>query len=154
MGGSPIDYYQQLVGTQQGSKLFDKNKKLYADSVLKANKNLDWVKRLYEPNAPSIQVPGEPYRSTHLMADDGNGYVYPTIIRLPNGQLKKLSEDEAFDYAKKTNTGIKLPSAEGTWFAANGYKLGYGVMNNIGSNGIPFNDPKFKIDSNGNPDGH
>lgn len=123
--------------------LFLTNKKAYVDSVLSANKNIDWVQRLHEPSAPSIQIPGEPYKSTHLMADDGNGYVYPTIIRLPNGQLKKLTEDEAYDYAKETNTGIQLPKTQGSWFAANGYKIGTGVLNNINPNGVPFNSPSY-----------
>lgn len=128
--------------------LFKSNKKAYADSVLKANQHLDWVKRLYEPNAPSMQVPGEKYRSTHLMADDGKGYVYPTIIR-ENGKLRKLSEDEAYDYAKKNNAGIQLPQQQGSWFAANGYKLGTGVNNDILPNGQPVNNPGVTMGANG-----
>lgn len=127
------------------SSLFDKDKVAYADSVLSANSHLDWVKRLYEPNAPSIQVPGEPYRSTHLMADDGKGYVYPSIIRLQDGSLKHLSEDEAYNYAKQTNTGIQLPSSQGSWFAANGYKVGTNVLNSIGENGVPLHDPNYVL---------
>lgn len=128
---------------------FGYNKKAFADSVLKANGHLDWVKRLYEPNAPSIQVPGEKYRSTHLMSDDGNGYVYPSIIRLPNGKLQKLTEDQAYDYAKKTNTGIQLPKQQGSWFAANGYKIGTGVNNDISPNGQPTNNPNVTINDKG-----
>lgn len=134
---------------QQPPDLFTTNKKAYADSVLNANKHLDWVKRLYEKNAPSIQVKGEPNRSTHLMADDGKGYVYPTIIR-DNGKLKHLSEDEAYDYAKKTNTGIQLPQKQGSWFAANGYKIAPNVNNDIDEHGLPRNNPNLNVDNSGN----
>lgn len=114
------------------------------NKVLSDNKNIDWVQRLFEKNAPSIQVPGESDRSTHLMAHDGNGYVYPTVVRI-NGKLQHLSEDDAYDYAKKTNTGIQMSKAQGTWFADNGYKTGTGVNNNIDTNGKPFNDKNFKL---------
>jgi hypothetical protein len=142
--------YPPFIPPQAATDLFKTNKKAYADSVLNANKHIDWVKRLYEPNAPSIQVPGEKYRSTHLMADDGKGYVYPTIVRLPNGKLQKLSEDQAYDYAKKTNTGVQLPQPQGSWFAANGYKIGTGVNNDILPNGQPVNNPGVTIDDKGN----
>jgi hypothetical protein len=131
--------------------LFTTDKSAWADSVLVANKDKDWVKRLYEQNAPSIQVTGEPDRSTHLMSDDGKGYVFPSIIRLPNGQLQPLSEDQAYDYAKKTNTGIQLPPNQGSWFAANGYKTAPNINNSISPNGIPYNNPNFTIENTQQP---
>jgi hypothetical protein len=127
--------------------LFLTNKAAYVDSVLNSNKHLDWVKRLYEKNAPSIQVPGEPDRSTHLMGDDGKGYVFPTIVRI-NGQLKYLG-DNAEDYARETNTGIQLPEKEGTWFANNGYKIGANVNNSISPMGTPYNTPNVQVDDKG-----
>lgn len=123
--------------------LFDKDKRAFVDSVLLANKNLDWVQRLRDPNSPTIQVPGGPYPSTHLMSDDGKGYVFPSVVRI-NGKLVHMTEDQAYDYAKKTNTGIQLPQQQGSWFAANGYKTGTNVLNNI-SNGKPVNDPNYKL---------
>lgn len=128
--------------------LFKTNKVAFVDSVLKANNHLDWVKRLHEKNAPSIKLSGQPYSSTHEMADDGKGYVYPTIVRI-NGRLVPLTEDQAYDYAKKTNTGIQLPKEQGTWFSNNGYKIGTGVNNDISPTGIPFNSPVY-FDSKGN----
>jgi hypothetical protein len=127
--------------------LFLTNKSAYVDSVLNANKHLDWVKRLYENKAPSIQVPGEPDRSTHLMGDDGKGYVFPTIVRI-NGQLKYLG-DNAEDYARETNTGIQMPEKEGTWFANNGYKTGTNVNNSINPLGVPYHTPNVQVDDNG-----
>lgn len=119
-------------------------KRKFVDSVLNANQHLDWVKRLYEKNAPSIKIKGEPYPSTHLMADDGNGYVFPTIVRI-NGKLTYLG-DRAEEYARQTNTGIQFKTPQdGSWFADNGYKLGTGVNNSIDNSGVPYNNPKFKI---------
>lgn len=114
---------------------------MFVDSVLNANKNLEWVQRLRQSNAPSIQVQGIQDRSTHLMADDGNGYVFPSIVNI-GGKLTYLG-DKAEDYARSTKTGIQLPKEHGDWFANNGYKIGTGVNNNINPNGAPFNDPKF-----------
>lgn len=123
--------------------LFKTNRTAYVDSVLNANKHLDWVQRLREPGAPSIQLPNEPAPSTHLMSDDGKGYVFPSVVRI-GGKLRYLG-GKAEDYARATNTGIQLPQEEGSWFAANGYKTGTNVLNNIGSNGRPYSDPKYKI---------
>ncbi len=108
----------------------DPKRVAFVDSVLTANKNLDWVKRLYEKDAPSIQIPGQPYRSTHFMADDGKGYVFPTVVRI-DGALRYLGND-AENYARQTNTGIQFSNPmEGSWFAANGYKNGTGVRRDL-----------------------
>lgn len=143
-----------LLNTPIKKDLFTENKTQYVDSVLTANKDKEWVKRLVEPQkkANSIKDPFEPqYRSTHLMADDGNGYVYPTVIMQNNKLIHypttlKLNEEEAIDYAKKNNLGIQLPKDKGTWFANNGYKLGTNVNNDIDPiTGIPFHDPNYKL---------
>ncbi len=133
--------YPPSDGSAHPPDLFVKNKKAYVDSVLNANKHLEWVQRLLAPTAPSIQVPGEPSRSTHLMSDDGNGYVFPSIVRI-NGKLKYLG-DRAEDYARATNTGIQLSKDKGTWFADNGYKIGTNVNNSISPQGIPVHDPNY-----------
>lgn len=129
--------------TQQTPPLFQTNKKAFVDSTLQANKHLDWVQRLYEKNAPTFQVPGEPDRSTHFMGDDGNGYVFPTVVR-QNGKLTYLG-DKAEDYARETKTGIQFPKEQGDWFANNGYKIGSGVNNSISPQGVPFNNPHYVI---------
>jgi hypothetical protein len=105
----------------------------YVDSVLNANKNLDWVKRLYEKNTPSIQIPGQKGRSTHFM-ESADGRVYPTVVRLPGGKMKYLGKD-AYDYADKTKTYIQFPSdKEAQWFGEN-YKKGKGVLGNFAVGG-------------------
>ncbi len=125
--------------------LFNTNKQLFVDSVLNANKNLDWVNRLYNPKLGSIQIPGEAFKSTHFMSDDGNGYVFPSVVNI-GGKLQYLG-DRAEDYARQTNTGIQLPRDQGTWFANNGYKNGTNVNNSINEKGIPYNNPKIRFDN-------
>lgn len=99
------------------------------DSVLGANKNLDWVKRLYMKDTPSIPTPDNPNStSTHLMGHNGQGYVFPHVVNI-NGKLKYLkSDDEAEQYARSTNSGIQMTPEQAAWFAANGYKTGTNVF--------------------------
>jgi ribosomal protein S27E len=105
----------------------------YVDSVLNANKNLNWVQRLYPKNTPSMQIPGVKGPSTHYM-QSGDGRVYPTVVQTPNGSLKYLGKD-AFDYADSTKTYIQFPSdAAATWFGEN-YKKGTGVLPKNASGG-------------------
>lgn len=110
----------------QENNLWQTNKPAYVDSVLNANKHLDWVSRLHDKNPESIQVEGEKFPSTHLMSDNGEGYIFPRIQKV-NGKLKDLG-NKAEDYARETNTGIQLPKEQGTWFANNGYKTGSNVL--------------------------
>lgn len=127
---------------QQGG-LWSNNRRGYVDSTLSANSSLDWVKRLYEKNAPTMLVPGESDRSTHYMADDGKGYVFPEVVR-QNGELQYLG-NRAEDYARQTNTGIQFPTQQGTWFADNGYKIGTNVNNSINPMGTPYNNANYKF---------
>lgn len=142
-----------LPSQVQKTDLFKTNKIAYVDSVLQANMNKEWVKRLVEKQttANSIQDPySSGYRSTHLMAHDGKGYVYPQVI-MQNGKLihfpteYDMNEDQAIEYAKKNNIGIQLPQDQGAWFAENGYKIGTNVNNDIDSKtGIPYHTT-FKL---------
>lgn len=135
--------------TPKKGGLFATDKRAFVDSTLQANQGLDWVKRLREQNAPTMQVPGEPGRSTHYMGDDGQGYVYPTVVRQPGQQQLSYLGRRADDYARETNTGIQFKNKQqGDYFGHNGYKVGTGVNNSINSQGVPYNDPKYK------PQGH
>jgi hypothetical protein len=151
-----IDPISSPLREKNNSDLFNSNKTQYVDSVLNANKDKEWVQRLTkkQTTANSIQDPYEPqYKSTHLMSDDGNGYVYPTVIKQGDKLIHyptelKLNEEQSIEYAKKNNIGIQLPKRQGTWFANNGYKIGTNINNNIDpKTGIPFNDPDFKLNA-------
>jgi len=116
---------------QAQNGLWSTNKRAYVDSALNANKNIDWVNRLYDANPKAVIVPGEKHSSTHLIGDNDQGYVFPRIVNM-NGQLVDLG-DGAEDYARETNTGIQFPKEQGTWFARStgdnsGYKMGTGVL--------------------------
>ena len=102
----------------------------YIDSVLSANSKLDWVKRLYEKNTPTLMLPNQKEPSTHFM-ESSDGMIYPTVVRLPDGKLKYLNEtdkDAAYNYAMKTKEFIKFPTdEEAQWFGEN-YKKGTNVL--------------------------
>jgi hypothetical protein len=131
---SNVDIYQQdlnkkMLFVEPG--LFEEDKTAFVDSVFNTNSHLEWVQRLYDQNAPSIPTPKDVAEkdgqtSTHLMSDDGNGYVFPRLV-MKDGKLMDLGDD-AEDYARATNTGIQLPKEQGSWFAANGYKQGTDVL--------------------------
>lgn len=114
---------------KNGGDLFKTNKRAFVDSTLNANQNLNFVKRLRELNTPSIQVPGLPGRSTHLMSyDPGTNRVFPEVVQ-QNGQLVRLQGDNAWDYADSTKEYIPFNTTEkAEWFANNGYKQGTGVL--------------------------
>jgi len=110
---------------------FKTDKTAYVDSTLNANKDLEWIQRLTQENTPSITTPIERggngnYTSTHLMSDNGKGYVFPEVVSI-DGKLQWLG-NKAEDYARETNTGIQFPQKQGSWFAANGYKQGTNVL--------------------------
>ena len=104
------------------------------DNILKTNNKLDWVKRLYEKDTPSIILPGQKYPSTHYMESSDN-LVYPTIVRKDDGKLEYLGKN-ARDYAIKTNTAIKFDTEEdATWFGEN-YKNGTNVLKEFKDGGL------------------
>ena len=129
----PGDYVLELPMMQPGGSTSNikrvgkrKDEKNYIDSVLNANKNLDWVQRLYEKNPQSIQIPGVRRRATHYM-ESADNRVYPTVVRLPNSNLEYLGND-AYNYADSTKSFIQFPSdEEAQWFAKN-YKKGTAVL--------------------------
>lgn len=102
----------------------------YVDSVLNANKKVEFVQRMFDKNTPSIQIKGQKGTSTHFM-ESGDGKVYPTVVKIPNGKLQYLNEKDkngAWNYANKTKQYIKFPTdKEAQWFAKN-YKKGTGVL--------------------------
>jgi hypothetical protein len=121
----PLEPTAKAFGDGGKLGLFNTNKKGYVDSVLNANMDKEWVRRLYETNPKSIQIPGQPYTSTHFM-ESGDGEVYPTVVN-KNGNLQYLGK-KARAYADSTNTAIKFPDDNAaTWFGEN-YKMGTGVL--------------------------
>jgi hypothetical protein len=106
----------------------------YADSVMNANKHLNFVKRYLVPDLyPALQTnkllgaegmiaaPKEEI-TTHWMSHDPESMrVFPQVAMV-NGKLQDLG-DRAYDYADKTGEYIQFKTPEeAEWFAANGYK--------------------------------
>jgi len=120
---------------QNGGNLWNTDKKAFVDSTLNANKNLDFVHRLYDPSLGSIQIPGEHGRSTHYMANDKTR-AYPEVVNI-HGKLQYLPGDKGYDYADSTGEYINFKTPEqAEWFASSrdntsGYKMGTNVLSKI-----------------------
>lgn len=108
---------------EYGGEIAQRGKKI--DQILNANKNLDWVKGLYDPNYGSIQIPGQEGRSTHFM-ESADRRVYPTIRKI-DGELVYLGDD-AYNYADSTNSYIEFPTDRKARKFAKNYKRGTGVL--------------------------
>lgn len=111
--------------------LWNSNRSQWVDSINNANIYKNFVQRQYLQNGPSIQIPGQPGRSTHFM-EESDGMVYPTVVQRPGSfsleYLNKSDKNAAYNYAKMTGQFIKFPTAEqAAWYAGNGYKTGTGV---------------------------
>lgn len=137
--GRATDTYQAYEQWQNGGQMMypmmQEGGTQYIDSVFnaKGNRDFNWVKRLYEKNPKTIQIPGQRYSSTHFM-EYGDGRVYPTVVQMPSGKLQYLG-NKARDYADSTKTYIQFPSdKEAKWFSEN-YKKGKGVLGNLAMGG-------------------
>ena len=122
--------------------LWDTNRQGFVDSTNNANKNLDFVKRFYQKNTPSIPTPLEfrespKDRSTHLMGWNGGNRVAPQIVQT-KGKLQYLPTEDARDeYAKKTGEYIDfLHPEQARWYAENGYKEGTNVLKGFQMGGM------------------
>lgn len=136
------------VGKEQQGGLYNTNPVGYIDSTLNANRNLNFVKRLYEKNTPSIQLPNQPYPSTHLM-ESGDGLVYPRVV-MKDGRLQNLG-DEAWKYARQTGEQIKFPNDQmAQWFGKN-YKKGTGVLSKQKDGGYSTQGYKSNSPDKNNP---
>jgi len=95
------------------------------DSVLNANRDKDFVKRLFEKDTPSIKKGGQ--TMTHFM-ESSDGIVYPRVVRTPKGEMKFLSSDKAYKYAQKTGEFIQFPNDEQAQYFGKNYKQGVNVL--------------------------
>jgi hypothetical protein len=120
--------------TRGGNAIYEYKNGGYVDSVLNANKNLEWVKRLYDENPQSIMLPGESNPSTHFMESSDN-LVYPTIIQNGEGKLEYLGKG-ARDYAIKNKTFIEFPTENDAIQFGKNYKSGTGVLKGFQDGGV------------------
>lgn len=89
------------------------------------NKHLNWVDRGLNPDKyPKIDNQYGTF-STHRLAystgDNGEAYVYPTIIQNDKGELEQLDDNAAWEYAKKTKTAMRIPNVKlAEYYSKNG----------------------------------
>lgn len=132
-----------------------------AEKLLQANSDLNFVKRIKNPDMSINNKDGSV--STHLMRaevdEKGVWHVFPEIVE-KDGKLTKLSPDEAFSHAKKTGQSITTnDKGLALWLAADNYKnvkfADGGIINDalaaaLGySDGSPYRDaPAINIPGN------
>jgi hypothetical protein len=89
------------------------------------NKHLNWVDRGLNPDKyPKIDNQDDTF-STHRLAystgDNGEAYVYPTIIQNDKGELEQLDDNAAWEYAKMTKTAMRIPNVKlAEYYSKNG----------------------------------
>lgn len=97
------------------------------DSILNANKDKEWVRRLYDKNPESIQIKGLKGRSTHYI-ESADNRVYPTVDRSPKTNKLIYMGDTAYQFHDRKKSYIALKDEkEAAWFGEN-YKKGTGVL--------------------------
>lgn len=104
------------------------------DKILNANKDLNFVQRLYQENTPSIMIPGQTSPSTHFM-ESADGKVYPTVVQMPDGTLQYLG-DNAYNYAMETGEYIQFPNDRQATRFGKSYKKGTGVLQEFAEGGL------------------
>jgi len=97
--------------------------------MAKKEKQPEWVDRILNPQKYPYIVNKDKSVSTHRMAaevdENGNWYVFPTIVPDGKGGLKELDNMEAFDYALSNKQYMLMPSKEeAIEYAKGGYKKG------------------------------
>ena len=93
--------------------------------ISQRNKHLNWVDRGLHPDKYPVINNDDGTISTHRLeyvtGDDGEAYVYPTIIQDNDGKLKQLSSEQAADHAWNTKTAIQIPNQKlAEYYSKNG----------------------------------
>jgi hypothetical protein len=132
MPGGEYDFPGNYV-TEYPQMQFGGMSKRKIDKILNENKDLNFVQRMYQPNTPSIMIPGQQYPATHFM-ESGDGRVYPTVVQMPDGNLQYLG-DNAYDYANQSGQYIEFPNDRQARRFAKSYKKGTGVLEEFGKGG-------------------
>ena len=98
-------------------------------NILNSNQEKNFIQRILKPDVNPVLSLGPKEYGTHMMSSaevDGKNIVYPEIIQMPDGNLKRLGRDEAIDYALKNKEFIEFDNpADALWFGKN-YKKVWG----------------------------
>ena len=109
--------------------------KLDLDSVIAANKHLNFIQRALDAKTPSVMIQGQDAPSTHFM-ESSDGMVYPTVVQTPDGGIRFMGKylgkdkngrpmyntDEAYKYAKSSGNYIKFNNDEDAQYFSENYK--------------------------------
>ena len=94
------------------------------------NKKPEFLDRINNPDKYPFITNEDNSISTHQMAaevdENGNWVVFPTIVRLPTGELYRFEDNsQAMDYNMRTGNYLAMPSKkEAIKYAEGGYKKG------------------------------
>ena len=106
---------EQLMASVKGMDNWLKDSDI--DSILLANKDIPFVKKIMDKDTTSIQITNVKGRSTHFMEQSDN-IVYPTVQEV-DGKLQYLG-DKAREYALKVGNYIEFKNEkEAMWFSEN-----------------------------------
>lgn len=95
----------------------------FVDSILNANKNLNFVQRIRNPNERLDLGNGE-YATHRMSYDPGTKRAYPTVVKQGDKLVQLKDGDQAWDYADKTGEFIQFNTPQDAErFANNGYKV-------------------------------
>ena len=93
-------------------------------------KQPEFIDRITNPNNHPYITNKDNSISTHRMAaevdENGNWMVFPTIVKLPSGELYQFEDNgQAMDYNMRTGNYVPMPSKEEALkYAKGGYKKG------------------------------
>ncbi len=147
-----------LTKYRDGGELEKTNDPTYnalSSVIMQRNRGKNFVDRAYNyQTAPILPLANGDY-ATHQMAydtkPDGTAEVYPTVIQQGAG-LKKLGDDQAWDYAHDNNEFITVPSYKMAEYLSNkGYKNATGMSKMINGGILGGNDVDY---SRWNSDGY
>lgn len=95
-----------------------------------ADKQPEFIDRINNPDKYPVIWNDDGSYSTHRMAaevdENGNWYVFPTIVQLPSGELYQFQDNgQAMDYNMRTGNFLPMPNKkEAIDYAKGGYKKG------------------------------
>jgi hypothetical protein len=122
-----------MGGVGQGAPSLSPEETAMVAQILDQHKDKNFVKRILNPSNYPVMENKDGTYSTHRMAygeSAGRYYVYPTIIHDEStGELKRLSDKEAWHHAMKTGEHIAFFDEKAAdWFSSGAYKAMTGTQ--------------------------
>lgn len=113
------------IAKESGLKTRDNDLHSWLSNAVKNNMDKEFVQRIANPNTITPLDNEDKTTSTHSMAsgedNKGRGVVYPEVVNI-DGELKRLSRQEAVDYSKKTGEYMLFPTVQEAETFSKSYK--------------------------------